>query len=311
MTGDAAHADLLRLPAAGAAGKLRARGRQLIAVLAAAFVLAGCGDLPRPFQGAEKAGNPVLSLPDSSGIAVLPVTGLTPRGDARMATAMAKALRAQNVPARVSSGSNDTRWLMGHAEAAGTEGIRLTWELYGEGGGLTGVHEHVVPITRTAWRAGASDRLARVARRAAPQIAGLVQDRPEQKRSGLRGFPEGTRVVVEPATGKPTEGARELAPAMASALRRRGLPLADTAQPGDIVISGTLGGKALSGGGRRLRITWVVEREGRAQPLGDLNQSNAVPEGVLEQGWPALSRRIARAAVPGILRVLRAAASQG
>jgi len=290
---------------------LRARGLGLIALLAAGLALAACGELPRPFQPAEKAGNPRLDLPDSEGVAVLPLTGLTPRGENRMAGAMAEALRAQNVPARVGSGSNDTRWLMGHAEHLGTEGVRLTWELYGDGGGLSGVHEHTVSITREAWRAGSPDRLGRIARRAAPRIAGLIQTRERETATGLDGFPPGTRIVVKPATGKPTKGARELAPAMAAALRAEGLPLADTAQPGDIVVTGRLGGEPLSGGARRIRIVWVVERKGRSEPLGDLDQANAVPESVLERGWPALSRRIARAAVPGLLRVLRAAAPQG
>lgn len=310
MTHDAAHADLLRLPHAGAARKLRAHRGGLIAVLLAALGLAGCGDLPRPFEPAEKADNPALDLPDSSGIAVLPLTGFTPGGENPMAAAMAAALRAQNVPARVGSGNNDTRWLLGTAERTDGTGVRLVWELYGAGGGLAGVHEHTVAVADGVWRAGEPQRLGRIARRAAPAIAGLIQEGRREPREGLKGFPPATRIVVEPATGRPTEGARALAPAMAAALRDQGLPVADTAQPGDVVVTGRLGGKAIAGGGRRIRLTWVVGRKGRSEPLGDLEQANAVPEGVLEQGWPALSRRIARAAVPGIMRVLRAAAPE-
>jgi hypothetical protein len=94
---------------------------------------------------------------------------------------------------------------------------------------------------------------------------------------------------------------------MAAQLRQRGVPLTDRAGPGDVVLQGrVLTREMASATGQRLQVTWTVTREGEAEPLGDLNQANAVPQAQLDAP-ERLAQTIAGAAIPGVLQVLREA----
>ena len=121
----------------------------VLAVAVLAALLAGCGDLPRPFQPERKGDNALLLLPDRAGVAVGTVTGAAPNGEA-LAEAMAEALRRQNVPSSVALGNRETRWLLGRAEAPpeqpaapGELRRRIVWELYDANGAPVG------EVTRT------------------------------------------------------------------------------------------------------------------------------------------------------------------
>jgi hypothetical protein len=93
---------------------------------------------------------------------------------------------------------------------------------------------------------------------------------------------------------------------MAAQLRRRDLPLADRARPGDVVVSGDLSLGESNGTNRPLELVWSLRREGAEGTMGDLRQANRVPDSEIARGWSRLSRLITRAAAPGVLQVLRA-----
>lgn len=274
--------------------------------------LAGCGQLPRPFEPEGKGDNALLDLPDRTGVTVTGVTGDL-SDEAVLAEAMAAALRRENVPATVAVGNRKTHWLLGAAERTGADGPgvarRLVWELYGPDGAPVETVRTRVSLPAAAWRGqdaeagGLSEALAPAARKLAAAVQGSAP-----ARTDLPGYPAGTRVVVQPVTGEPTALARALAGALTRQLRRRDLPLADRAGPGDVVIAGQLAVESAPGGGLpRLRLTWTVSRKGEAEPLGDLTQANGVPRSRLEGPPEPLANTIAEAAAPGVLRVLREA----
>ena len=293
------------------------------------LLLGACGPVPdpfappRPFQPAAKGDNALLLLPDRTGITVSAVGGDAPgnagtgtiRDGALLAEALAAALRKQNIPAEVAHGNRMSRWLLGNARLAepapdGTARLTLTWELYEPDGARIGTRTQEVRIDPARWRAGDTALLDRLAHSAAPRIAGLIQA-PAPQQTRLRGYPPGTRLVVGRIAGEPGAGARALAGAMARTLRNRALPLADQAQPGDVVVTGDLTLGPASGGTRPLEVVWRLHRagaDGDRDLLGDLRQANRVPERQIERGWNALSGLIARAATPGVLEILKARA---
>lgn len=316
-TGMLRHAapDHLRLrPAAGHArhlrcdGLRRARAAAGLVLFLAALALAACGPLPRPFQPERKGGNDLLVLPDRTGVTVASVTGALPDG-AAMAKAMARALRRQNVPADVGVGNQRTHWLMGAAEPLPGSGDgevrrRFVWELFDSEGELITRTQHRVRVPTAAWQAGDPKALARVAAEAAPELAATIQG-PTVAETDLPGFPVGTRLVVERVVGGPPELARALARALAERLRQRDLPLADRAQPGDIVVAGDLSlADPGADGRRRLELVWTVRRQGRDGQLGDLRQANTVAQAQIAQQPQRLAGLIAQAAAPGVLQVL-------
>ena len=279
----------------------------MLAVALLALALLGCGQLPRPFKPETKSGNELLLLPDRTGVAVASVTGDLPDGEA-MAAAMAAALRRENVPAAVGVGNRQAHWLLGAAAvtARGPDGVtrRVTWELYDPNGAPVTTVTRKVTLPPAAWRGEDTDALRRAAGAAAADLAKALQG-PAPETASLAGYPEDTRIAVGEIAGQPADLARALAGAMAEQLRQRGLPLTDRAGPGDIVLSGQVLTQPMAGAQRqRLRVTWTVRRQGRSEPLGDLNQANAVPQAQLATP-DRLARTIAGAAVPGVLQVLR------
>ncbi len=290
------------------------RATAVAACLAVLLAVTGCTQLPRPFQPVDKGGNALLRLPDRTGVAISPVTGAVPGDGQALAGAMAEALRTRNIPTSVGSGNSQTRWLLGHVDRRDGDAangaalpLRLTWELYDADGERLGTVEHTRRVPDRAWRAGESGALGRAVRPAAAELAAMIQGRSGET-AALPGYPEGTRVIVGNIRGEPDAAGRALAQAMASRLRQRDLPVADRAQPGDVVIDGELSLGESNGTNRPLELVWIVRRAGSEGRMGDLRQANRVADARIRRGWDRLAGLIARAATPGVLRVIEAKA---
>ena len=68
--------------------------RSVVLILGLAGLLAACGDLPRPFEGAGRAGDPgLLELRDTGTVRVEATEDLPEGASAHLARAMARALR--------------------------------------------------------------------------------------------------------------------------------------------------------------------------------------------------------------------------
>jgi hypothetical protein len=296
--------------------------RAWLALALLVLLLVGCGPAPRPFQSDNPGANSLLLLPDRGGIAVARATGAVHDDGEALSIAMAEALRGENVPADLGTGNRESRWLLAHVErdeAQGAQGaserrLRIAWELFEADGSPLFSYEHRLAVSPVAWDRGDPALLENISTSAAPRIARQIQ-RAGAAEAKLPGYPPGTGLVVADVAGSDAKAATALTRSMRRMLDQRGLPLTETARPGDVVIAGRLDLRDPLGSLVPIEIVWQVRRAGRdgqaGKTIGDLRQANQLPESELAQGWPRLANLIVQAATPDLLRVLESGASSG
>jgi len=271
----------------------------LIAVL-------GCQPLPQPFQpsDAKKISNPLVDIPDRSGVVVRPVTGMPGESGAALARAMAAALIERNLPAFTENGNRSSLVLTGNAIArtrgAARSEIRLIWRVSDPDGLQTGEHVIDIAARKSAWMKGSPNLLREMASKSAGKIAGIIQgpavtDLTLNKRKRT--------LHVWPIDGAPKTAAALLRAELETSLRRRALRVSSRMRDDSIVIVGVVLLSPGPKGQRQLGIEWsVMSPDGRE--LGKLNQKNAVSPKNLENDWPKIARNIATGAAEGIGEML-------
>lgn len=286
---------------------------RLFALLAGLLLgLAACGQLPRPFDApADPRVNP-LALPDTG--AVLLVQPLAPgsSGDnALAARLLAEELDRIGLPATTGAAHRYAPRVLGSAEVTPIEGngdrVTLTWVILDGEGAPLGRHAHALDLPAGLWMEGSESALRLAAQDAAPAIAEIVQPAPVPE-ARLQGWPPGVHLVVAEIPEGPADSTGMLAEALRESLRALDLPLRSRAGPGDIVISGRIETGRPADGLQPVSIIWEVSRDG--EPLGDLEQTNAMPVDAVRGSWSAIAPAIAEAAVPGLDALLAEAAAE-
>ena len=274
------------------------RGLILTCLIAA---LAACGPLPRPFQPANKASNPLLQLTDGVSLQVLPIEKDTPDLPLGGAALMAARLQTLNLPASTNGESGATRLLQGRAIVqpidARTEEILLHWELTDVDGERIGTvsRRHEAPIG--AWLAGEETWVGPILSKSAAEIAALVQE-PQIEEALIPGFP-GARFVILPMDFAPGDAWESLPRAMERELLAAGLPVADTQQEKDLLIQGSVNLGPVEEGTQAVAIQWLLIRAADGEEIGSIEQKNRVPAGSLDGRWGRIAGDVARAAMSG------------
>lgn len=156
----------------------------LLAVLALLGVLAGCGDLPRPFQPEAKS-LPVVRPVSPEAAALLrepvtvmiqPVTNLPAEGGARLAAAMAVALRDQGVAADIDP-SGPSYTLAGIAnvrELPNELEIMISWFLLDQKGYRLTQQDQLARGRVEDWIEGNDRLISRIAQTQAQPLAAMI-----------------------------------------------------------------------------------------------------------------------------------------
>lgn len=277
-------------------------GRLVICLLSAALLIAGCGQLPRPFQPADKAGNGLLYLNDGIGITVLPLGHDAPGAPDLTAEALAAALRERNMPASTQAGRAVSHRLSGRAVvqdlAAGKEEVLLYWEISGPAGRRLATITQRGELPPGAWRAGDPDVVGRMMEQAADKIAELVQGPAVEEAAP----PRQAHLVVLPMADLPGDGRLSLSRALEAELRAARLPLAAAPGEGDLLIACQVTLAPPEGAGQEVQVRWTVSRAG--EELGRIDQQSQVPAGSLDGPWGATAGGIAAGAAQGILELI-------
>mgnify|MGYP006275687063 FL=1 len=254
--------------------------------------LAGCGELPRPFQPEFKGETNTLLMPaDRAGMVIEPIAGLPDSAD--FAERLAESLRWEGIVAMTGRGNAQSLRLSGEAAAvSGGWDVHLT--LNDAKGTALGALVRTLPPEITP-----------------PQMAELA------RAVGLVLYPDGPvpiapkpSVSIGAVAGVPGEGGRALARALEFQLKRADVKLADTPTQATHIINAVVTFAPAKGtppnDTRNIDVRWVVVRADR-QEVGQVRQANDVPSRDLDRNWAEIAHAVADAAVEGLTNLLQRA----
>ena len=258
-------------------------------LLALALVLAGCGEIPRPFAPEFKGetNRPLMPI-DRAGVVVMPVRGLP--DSIGFAGALTEQLRAEGIAAMLGGGNAASLVLHGQAEREG-DGWRIDLNLDDAQGAALGSVATWLPPGPPESRAAAIART----------VVGLLDPQ------GTTAAAPKPAVVVGAVEGVPGDGGRALARALEFNLRRANVELAELPEKATHVISAIVMIAPPRGEpGREVRhvdVRWTVRAADRRE-IGEVRQANDVPAGEIDRNWAEIAYLVADAAVPGIANLV-------
>jgi len=146
--------------------------------------------------------------------------------------------------------------------------------------------------------------IERLAKLSAEGLAPLLQEEaPVEAAAAGR-----TRVAIRDIRGAPGDGAKSLAAAVATVLRRQDLAIVENGQPADLTIDGEVSVTRVKPNQQHVKILWRVGRAGGAE-IGTVGQENDVPGGLLDGPWGDLAYSVAIAAGDGLMQLVVRGAS--
>ncbi len=277
--------------------------RALLLLLPA--LLAGCGDLPRPFAGNPGATARRLAQPPPARLAVPPPTAalLPDEAGRAFAAALASALQDQEVPA-VADLPREGDWrLVTSAELRGDEVVPV-FTVQNPAGEDQGAAQGTA-VASAAWAEGAPPTLQGVAKTAAPNIASLLTSieaaRRESDPNSLVNRP--VRVFFKGVHGAPGDGDASLARQIRSQLPGLGPVVQDSASGADFVLEGKVATEPTAGNMMQVEIQWRLE-DATGQERGRVVQLNEVPGGSLDRYWGDVAVVVVQEAAAGIRDVI-------
>lgn len=266
-------------------------------------MLCSCQPIPHPFADVVPSTNsPLLTPPDSAGVAVEKIAGAPAAAGDALAADMAKALQDADVPASAIASNRGSYRLSGTATAQNASNgmlrVRVVWEMRDARGARVGREKTSATLPAAAWREGGSALVA-LTRTAAPSLAKKIAGKPPSPLTDIDPV-----VAVRVLGDAPGDGVQALTHAMETALRRAAVTLAD--KPGakpSLVVQGKIEVTPSAAGKQNLKISWSLLRPD-GERIGEVHQRNAVPAALLDGAWGLTAYDIASAAVPGVTALI-------
>jgi hypothetical protein len=274
-------------------------------LLAFLLLLSGCGDFPRPFEGAPGATAMRLALPPPPRLAVpTPANALlTDAGAKRFADAVADALIDKEVPA-VAGPSKKGDWRL--VISANLQGSMVlpVFTVLDPAGQAKGTAQGV-PVSADAWQNATPDTLTQAAQAAATPIATLLTsvDAAVKQSNPNSLVNRSARIYLPDVTGAPGDGNVSLTLNMRRLLPQNGAVVQDTAQGADFTVQGSVKTSPAPDNQIRVEISWRVT-DAYGKEAGKVTQLNDVPKGTLDHYWGDIALVVAQQAASGINEVI-------
>jgi hypothetical protein len=286
------------------------RGRQALLLAA---LLAACQPLPHPFAD-DRPPASLLTVRDSAGVSIAPIEGEPSATAGKLGAAVASALGKRDIPASDRTTSLGSYLLYGRLEAqrprAGKGTLTVHWRLQDSGGRSVGERTARLEALARAWDSGDDTIIASLAEASAAEIAPLLADEAAPAAAEAAGGGR-TRIVVRPVSGAPGDGAKSLANAIATVLKRQDLAvLDDPSAKADVILDGEVTIVLVKPDKQHVKIVWHVRR-GDGAEIGTVGQENDVPKGLLDGAWGDVAYSVAIAGADGLLQVIARAAPEG
>ena len=311
--------------------------RSLFLIVVTALPLAACGDLPRPFEGAGREGDPsLLELRDTGTVRVEAGDDLPEGASAHLARAMARALRNRDIPAYSDSNIGGSYILRPNIEASLIENgakLDVTWVLMRPDGLAIDTTRSVGELSARQWFAdnptGPEENNLALPKEFADKVReldGIKDDPMYQTYDGLVAQPAdqiafmitGDRSSFKAApfmkialidfAGAPGDGNTALARSAGALLVSKGI-LVDNKEidENSVILSATIDVSPIENGQKppvdKVAIEWVI-MEADGTELGQMKQNNVVPHGSLDKYWGGVASLAAQAAVETLEGVL-------
>ncbi len=272
----------------------------LIAGLLVLLLMAGCGQLPRPFQPEAKRVD-LKQLNHEVTIVVMPLEGV-PAGP-NFSTKLVGALQERGLRAttRPDGGAN---LLQGKAEMIrlfdGSEFVSISLSLTNASGVEIAVLNERGTLEAGQWEEGAPESYQDLVDRTATSLAAQLGLAPDSEiADAQRG-----RVIVMPVVGPNGSVDEILTVALKAQLRRRSVMLAGEPGPRDVTVEGSVSLNPLSEGWQQVAVVWRVMDAADGEELGKVDQGSKVREGTLDKGFGSSSSLVAAGAAEGISQIL-------
>ena len=280
--------------------------RRRAAVLGGLLLLAGCGGLPRPFEGAPGKRAMKLSQPPPSRLAVpAPTRALLPdAASADYAKALVDLLVEREVPAVAEAGRQGD-WILTVAaelrDGKVVPGFTVTDPFGKVRGSVDGT-----PQDPDLWAAGAAAELRRSAAADVASVAALLTKieaaRQQNDPDSLVNRP--ARILVREVTGAPGDGNDRLTREMRANLPKLGEMVQDSAEGADYIVDCNVTVADGDKGGQRIEIQWIVT-DPRGHELGKVVQLNDIEPGSLDHYWGDVAVVVAQQAADGVRDVIQ------
>jgi hypothetical protein len=114
------------------------------------------------------------------------------------------------------------------------------------------------------------------------------------------------RVLVEPVTGAPSDGNKQLQSGMRRALGSSKIVIVDAAGPDVFSVAGTVSLTPIDDQRGQLVVKWLL-KDPAGRKIGDIEQANPVPLAAARGTWAGFGDIVATAASEGILELLEKA----
>lgn len=281
--------------------------------IAALALLAGCGELPKPFAhfGANLS-NPLLQLADGSGVQVAAAPGLAEAIAEPLLAAAVKGLGAANVPAtsnrqvkgvfRLTADVSIEIGNPGDAETA-----RFIWRLQDAAGKDVGAFDQTIAGDAPGWLAEDREIFEIIAADAGQRIAEILRgDGGLSADAALASAPPGPSLYLVGVDGAPGNGNTALVRSLKLVVVRGGGQIADSLDSATHLIMGSVEVSDAKDDSQLLVVSWAVTGLDGIE-LGKVTQSNRVPRALTAGRWGGLAYAIAQGAGDGIFDILERA----
>ena len=266
------------------------------------LLLAGCQEVPHPFEGAQLPPDaPLLQVADTVGILVAPVAHAP--ADAALAQAMATALQDRDIPADTHAANRQSYRLTGDAAGSQVQGptvaVQIHWTLANAKGEAVGHDMQQATVAAADWTQGSAETLAPLAKAEAVKIAAMIQDAPPVERN------PGRQVYIRAPEAAPGNGRTALPRSLGFLLGRAGIKVTPDSQTVDaVVIEPSVNLTSAGAGKQHVLIVWHIYRPDGTE-AGQVSQENDVPAGSLDGSWGDVSMAVATAGLDQILGVMK------
>jgi hypothetical protein len=283
---------------------------------AAVLVLAGCGELPKPFaHSGANLSNPLLRLADGGGVSVAAAPGLFEDIAAPLLAAAVKGLSLANVPATIDTDlegvfrlTADVSIEIGNPGDAET--ARFIWRLQDADGAALGAFDQTITGDTPGWLSEDQEIFDIIAADAGARIAEILRGGPGAATGpGGDGGVDGKTNPLQPSLylvgvdGAPGDGNVSLVRSLKLVVRRAGGRISDSLDTATHLVMGSVEVSDAQADTQLLVVSWAVAGLDGIE-LGKVSQRNRVPVKLIAGRWGGLAYAIASGAGEGIFDIL-------